>query len=436
MSEQEQDLTLTIQELMAQMRVMQEELDSLKARAQVLPQPTIQSKPQVSTTRRKLLRRLAGGLVAGLAIGSIGASLPQTAEAKMVANPAGPGLTGRVGMLAMPPGSTVSGTLAGGSTKAGLLVGGDNPFDVSKFTPTVNAAILAYTSGNGSAIVGQTQTGTAVYGQSDSNYGVVGQSTSGIGTYGQSTSNYGVQGSSTNNHGIYGKSSGNVNYGVYGENTNYAGVYGLGAAIGVKGKATTYGVSGESDYIGVYGIGTTYGIYGTSTASGSQAGYFEGNVFVSGTINKSAVGFKIDHPLDPANKYLYHTGIESPDMMNIYNGLVTLDEQGEATVTMPDWFEVLNSDFRYQLTSIGVSMPDLYIAEKLSHCKFKIAGGKPDQEISWMITGIRQDPYAKAHRMPIEENKTGDAKGKYIHPELFGQPVEMAVHPRPMLGLK
>ncbi len=120
--------------------------------------------------------------------------------------------------------------------------------------------------------------------------------------------------------------------------------------------------------------------------------------------------------------------------MNIYNGIVTLDEQGQATVKMPDWFEALNSDYRYQLTSIGKSMPDLYIAQEIIDLKFKIAGGLAGQKVSWMVTGIRQDAYAKAHRMPVEKDKTSEEKGKYIHPELFGQPEEMSVHPRSVMA--
>lgn len=77
------------------------------------------------------------------------------------------------------------------------------------------------------------------------------------------------------------------------------------------------------------------------------------NLTVDGRLTKAAGSFKIDHPLDPANKYLLHSFVESPDMMNIYNGEVALDGLGKATVELPAWFEALNQDFRYQLTAIG-----------------------------------------------------------------------------------
>jgi hypothetical protein len=61
------------------------------------------------------------------------------------------------------------------------------------------------------------------------------------------------------------------------------------------------------------------------------AGNFSGNVSVSGSLSKGGGSFKIDHPLDPANKYLYHSFVESPDMKNIYDGVATLDETKQSS---------------------------------------------------------------------------------------------------------
>ena len=144
---------------------------------------------------------------------------------------------------------------------------------------------------------------------------------------------------------------------------------------------------------------------------------------------------KIDHPLDPANKYLSHFFVESPDMKNIYDGVATLDANGEAVIQMPEWFGVLNRDFRYQLTSIGGFAP-IYIAEELANNQFKIGGGRSGMRVSWQITGIRQDVWANAHRIPVEEEKDARLKGYYIHPELYGAPprkqIEWARHPEMM----
>jgi hypothetical protein len=156
-------------------------------------------------------------------------------------------------------------------------------------------------------------------------------------------------------------------------------------------------------------------------------GVLAGNLSITGNISKGSGSFKIDHPLDPANKYLEHSFVESPDMMNIYNGLVVLDTKGESSVTLPDYFQALNSDFRYQLTAIGAPGPNLYVAEEIAGNHFKIAGGKPGAKVSWQVTGIRQDAYAKAHRINVEEDKPEQQRGRYLHPELFGATKEEAI---------
>lgn len=146
-----------------------------------------------------------------------------------------------------------------------------------------------------------------------------------------------------------------------------------------------------------------------------------GNVNVAGSLSKGGGSFKIDHPLDPENKYLYHSFVESPDMMNVYNGNITTDAHGEATVTLPDYFEALNRDFRYQLTAVG-TFTQLIIKEKLEDNSFVIASSVPNVEVSWQITGIRQDAFANKNRIPNEVDKKGSEIGTYLHPEAFNQP--------------
>ena len=129
---------------------------------------------------------------------------------------------------------------------------------------------------------------------------------------------------------------------------------------------------------------------------------------------------KIDHPLDPANRTLSHSFVESPDMMNVYNGNAVLDADGTAVVELPDWFEALNRDFRYQLTCIGGFAP-VYIAKEVAGNRFRIAGGTPGLKVSWQLTGIRHGRFADEHRTPVEEEKPGDERGTYLHPELYGR---------------
>lgn len=198
-------------------------------------------------------------------------------------------------------------------------------------------------------------------------------------------------------------------------------VYGLDAT--VYNNSSAYGVYGQAGAYSASGVGTKYGIYATASGgSTNYAGYFgSGNVNVVNMLSKGGGTFKIDHPLDPENKILYHSFVESPDMMNIYNGNITTNSNGEAVVTMPDYFNALNSDFRYQLTTIG-SFAQVMVSERINGNTFKIKSSIPNTEVSWMVTGVRKDAFANQHRVKVEVEKNADEKGKYIHPTAFGLP--------------
>jgi hypothetical protein len=175
-------------------------------------------------------------------------------------------------------------------------------------------------------------------------------------------------------------------------------------------------------------------------AGSGWAGYFDGDVNTNGSyLTGGASVLKIDHPLDAANKYLVHSSVESSEMMNIYTGNVTTDGQGLATVHLPDWFEVLNTDFRYQLTVIG-QFAQAIVSSKVASHQFSIKTDKPNVEVSWQITGVRQDAYAKAHPLVVEPAKNTRERGHYIHPELYGaseqQSIAWARHPQMMQRMK
>ncbi len=204
-----------------------------------------------------------------------------------------------------------------------------------------------------------------------------------------------------------------ANVGVSGQSLNNGGTGVVGVALG-------------PDSAGMQADGGAYGIL----ASGNPyAGFFDGDVAVTGTLSKPGGSFKIDDPIDPANKYLSHSFVESPDMMNIYNGNVVTDAKGFATVTMPEWFESLNRDFRYQLTTMG-QFAQAMVAQKIDGGKFVVQTDKPNVEVSWMVTGIRQDAWANAHRIPVEQDKAANEKGRFLHPELFGRSAEEKIGPK------
>ena len=218
---------------------------------------------------------------------------------------------------------------------------------------------------------------------SDPILAVEGISTDGTGVDGNSTNGIGVAGISTNSIGIYGSSGSEI--GVLALSGSGPGSPGsrIGLYSAVYGPSTTQG-RGIVSYI--YNPATPTNPFGNPAR---LAGLFFGNVTIYGDVQISGAlskggggsGFKIDHPLDPANKYLSHSFVESPEMKNLYDGVAVLDAQGEAIIELPPWFEALNQDFRYQLTPIGAAGPNLYIAEEISDQRFKIAGGTPGMKI-------------------------------------------------------
>ena len=344
-------------------------------------------------------------------------------------------------------GKSTSGNGVRGQSTSGSGVRGETNSDS-------NSGVCGYNSASGPGVYGY-GLGSGVRGEANSAsyYGVYGSNPLGTGVYGKSTSGSGVRGESNsasssgvygNNPlgvGVYGVSNSNSSYGVSGFNSGSGyGVYGISTGnngvFGCTDSLIYGGVCGCGKGIGVYGYGPGNGVYGYSNSNGNgvygdsvsgYAGYFNGNVFVKGTLTKSGGSFIIDHPLDPENKYLHHSFVESPDMKNITDGIATLDQEGMVQIELAEWFETLNKDFRYQLTAINAAMPNLHIATEIINNRFQIGGGLPGGKVAWQVTGIRQDPYAEAHPVVVETFKNSDEKGCYLHPELYGQPPEKGI---------
>jgi hypothetical protein len=312
----------------------------------------------------------------------------------------------------------------------------------------------------GSGVLGSSNNGTGVEGRSGGHIGVHGSSVDSAGVFAESINGAGLVGFSSNDIGVagqaffrpavFGFSHNPFGIGVQGFSEKGDAVFGLSdghSGISVHGKTGNAGgiaVFGESTSgFGVYGFSNSgYGVYCHSGPLGFAA-YLNGRTHIHGPLTKPAGSFKIDHPVDPANKYLYHSFVESPDMKNIYDGVTILDYKGEAEIELPDWFGALNKEFRYQLTAIGAPGPNLYIAEEISlgvinysnntsssenrSNSFKIAGGTPGMKVSWNVTGIRKDPWANAHRIQVEEDKPEKERGYYLYPELYDQPAENGI---------
>jgi len=172
------------------------------------------------------------------------------------------------------------------------------------------------------------------------------------------------------------------------------------------------------------------GALAVAGALSAASGTFSGAISAT-SANAGIKDFKIDHPLDPENKYLYHSCVESSDRMNVYNGNVVTDAEGYATITLPDWFEALNRDFRYQLTVIDegdtTDFVQVKIVRRISGNQFTIRSSRGDVEVSWQITGVRQDALAKTHPLAPEVDKEPENKGLYLHPDAFGLPRDRGI---------
>jgi len=169
-----------------------------------------------------------------------------------------------------------------------------------------------------------------------------------------------------------------------------------------------------------------YAATGTTTSLALMSVGQNGNVSIAGNLSKGSGTFKIDHPQDPENKFLYHSFVESPDMMNVYNGNVQTDTEGNSVIELPAYFESLNKDFRYQLTVIG-QFAQVIVSEEIKDNKFSIKTDKPNVKVSWQVTGIRKDPFAEKNRVIPEVEKSAEEKGKYLHAEAYGQPIEKKI---------
>lgn len=294
--------------------------------------------------------------------------------------------------------------------------------------------------GSASGVVGSSVRGIGVRGTSGDEDGVSGFSLgangvrgvgggggreTGSGVFGSSESGFGVRGVSTSRHGTVGV--------TFGRGVGVSGLhFSRESGAGVSGVSVlSTGVEGFSfSGTGVFAEGRSVGVHAISSAAnpdsiavlgenpGGFAGFFNGKVAVTGTLFKGGGGFEIDHPLDPGNRYLRHSFVESPDMLNVYSGTVTTDDDGNAVVSLPAYFEALNDSFCYQLTAIG-QLAQAIVAEEVRDNRFAIRSDKPRVKVSWQVTGVRKDKWAVANRIPVETEKTGDGKGRYVHPQLW-----------------
>jgi hypothetical protein len=231
-------------------------------------------------------------------------------------------------------------------------------------------------------------------------------------------------------------------YGGYFQSSSTLGIgaYGIGNFYGIYGESSSATGRGVYGFASGPGLNNGTGVFGRNDSANGWAVFAQGKSGASGT--KS---FRIDHPDDPANKYLLHYSTESPEVLNAYSGKVTLDGAGEAVVELPHYFAKINKDPRYTLTAVGAPMPMLHVAEEIDEaalsagakagpgepapvCSFRIAGGAPGAKVSWRVEAVRNDLWVQQRGAPVEVEKQDLERGTYQHPELYGQPPERGMN--------
>jgi hypothetical protein len=183
---------------------------------------------------------------------------------------------------------------------------------------------------------------------------------------------------------------------------------------------TTASDSGRGVSTGVSATtGVNYGLYGWTNSAAGFGVFSGGNTGATGS--KS---FRIDHPLDPENKYLLHYATESPTPQNFYVGNVVTDTQGYAWVTLPDYFSEINKNFKYQLTIVDDRDSDGFVmvkvSKKIRDGRFQIRTSVPNVEVSWRVDADRNDLYMRNRPAKDVVDKSDIERGTYQHPEFYG----------------
>jgi hypothetical protein len=186
------------------------------------------------------------------------------------------------------------------------------------------------------------------------------------------------------------------------------------------------GVLGEgagTGAVGVYGVG--------DWINTRNAGYFEGDVTVSGILYTPNSILQWDHPETPARRWYRQAVIGSFEQVSVIGGNAVTDANGRVRVKVATLFARHHTDIRYQVTPLG-EYQQVYVAAKLDRGgRFTIAADRPGLEVSWQLTGVRTDPAARDQPLRVEARKPRRYQGRYLQPTLFGESRQQTLIPFP-----
>ncbi len=193
---------------------------------------------------------------------------------------------------------------------------------------------------NGALLVSNAGGNGVVIGVSGPNIGLVAGAANGAGIQAQSTTNFGVYGLSQSGVGMFGGSGGN--YGVYANSNADTGVFSTAPLKGVWGRTTTgIGVLGQA----VGATTSAVGVLGIAAAPG-WAGYFEGNVYVSGRVVQAGAAASIATARDGSLRQLYSQDSTEPVVEDFGEGIV---QGGRAEVRLDPDFTAVADGGAYQV---------------------------------------------------------------------------------------
>jgi hypothetical protein len=177
---------------------------------------------------------------------------------------------------------------------------------------------------------------------------------------------------------------------------------GSGTTISIDSNSVTFASSG---LVGGSGTSAFVPIW---TASGSNLQnsimqQFESTMIISGQLKATTKSFKIDHPLDPKNKYLEHGSLEGPEH-GIYQrgkgsgyGLVTINLPSYFTALSEDSYSIIVTPRNDTQLFVTNSNPKSFTVSRIGPFKFI----KKYIEFDYLIIGERNDI-----KIEVEQTKT------------------------------